>query len=79
VANLDPSCPCPCSDGREEEVGREATDDRRMCKENNAASRLFIGAEGDCSFPTTLTKQSQIFNKQFKPPESKSGSRHRFA
>jgi hypothetical protein len=56
VENLDPSCPCPWSDGREEEVGREAIDYRRMCEENNGASRLFIGAGGDCSFPTTLTE-----------------------
>jgi hypothetical protein len=79
VANLDLSCPCPWSDGREEEVGKEATYVRRICEENNNASMLFIGAGGDYSFPTTLTEQSQVFNKQFKPPESKSGSRRRFA
>jgi hypothetical protein len=79
VANLDPSYPCPWLDGREEEVGREATDDRRMCEENNGTSRLFIGVGGDCSFPTALTEQSQVFNKQFKPHESKPGSRCCFA
>jgi hypothetical protein len=79
AANPDLSCPCPWSDGREEGVGKEAIDDRRMCEENNGASRLFIGAGGNCSSPTTLTEQSQVFNKQFKPPESKSGSRRRFA
>jgi hypothetical protein len=78
VANFDLSCPCPGPDEREEGVGKEATDDQRMCEENNGASKLFIGAEGNCSSPTTLTKQSQVFNKQFKPPESKSGSRRRF-
>jgi hypothetical protein len=56
TANLDLSCPCPWSDGREEGVGKEATDDRRMCEENNGASRLFIGAGGNCSSATTLTE-----------------------
>jgi hypothetical protein len=50
-----------------------------MCENNNGASRLFIEAEGNCSSPTTLTKQSQVFNKKFKSPEGKSGSKRRFA
>jgi hypothetical protein len=48
------------------------------CEENNGTSRLFIGARGNCSSPTMLTEQSRVFNKQFKPPESKSGSRRHF-
>jgi hypothetical protein len=56
AANLDLSCPCPWSDGREEGVGKEATDDWRMCEENNGANRLLIGAEGNCSSPTMLTE-----------------------
>jgi hypothetical protein len=72
-------CPCPWLDGREEEVEKEATDDQRMCENNNGASRLFIEAGGNCSSPTTLTEQSQIFNKQFKSPKGKLGSRRRFA
>jgi hypothetical protein len=74
----DLSCPCPWLDGREEGVEKEATDDQRMCEDNNGASRLFIGAGGNCSSPTTLTEQSQVFNKQFKSPEGKSGSRRCF-
>jgi hypothetical protein len=50
-----------------------------MCEDNNGASRLFIGTGGNCSSPTTLTEQSQVFNKQFKSPESKSGNGRRFA
>jgi hypothetical protein len=69
VANLDSFCPYPWSDGGEEGVRIEATDDRRISEENNGASRLFIEVGSDCSFPTTLTKQSQVFNKQFKPPK----------
>jgi hypothetical protein len=79
VANLDPFCPCPWSDGGEEEVRREATDDPRISEENNGASRLFIEVGSDCSLPTTLTEQSQVFNEQFKPPENESGNRRRFA
>jgi hypothetical protein len=78
-ANLDPFCPCPWSDGREEGVRRKATDDRRISEENNGASRLFIEAESDCPLPTALAEQSQVFNKQFKPPENESGNRRRFA
>jgi hypothetical protein len=70
-------CPCPWPDGGEG-VRKEVTDDRRICEENNGASRLFIKAESNCSFPTTLTEQSQVFNKQFKPPENESGNRRRF-
>jgi hypothetical protein len=77
--NLDLSCPCPWSDGREEGVGKEATDDQRKYEENNGASRLFIGAGGNCSSPTMLTGQSQVFNKQFKTPGIKSGTTPRFA
>jgi hypothetical protein len=56
MANLDPFYPCPWSDGGEEGVRREATDDRRISEENNGASRLFIEARSDCSFPTTLAE-----------------------
>jgi hypothetical protein len=79
VASPDPSCPCPWLDGEEEGVEKEATDDQRMCEDNNGASSLFIEARGNCSSPTTITEQSQVFNKQFKSPRSKSGSRRRFA
>jgi hypothetical protein len=58
---------------------KKATDDRRMSEENNGASRLFIEARGDRPLPTTLAEQSQVFNKQFKPPENESGNRRRFA
>jgi hypothetical protein len=58
---------------------KRKADDRRMSEENNGASRLFIEAGGDRPLPTTLAKQSQEFNKQFKPPENESGNRHRFA
>jgi hypothetical protein len=54
-------------------------DDRRMSEENNGASRVFIEAEDDHPLPTTLTEQSQVFNKQFKPLENESGNRRRFA
>jgi hypothetical protein len=79
AANPNLSCPCPWLYGREEGVEKETTDDQRMCENNNGAGRLFIGAGSNCSSPTTLTEQSQVFNKQFKLPESKSGSRRRFA
>jgi hypothetical protein len=75
----DLSCPCPWLDGREEGVEKKATDDQRMCENNNGASRLIIEAGGNCSSPTTLTEQSKVFNKPFKSPEGKSGSRRRFA
>jgi hypothetical protein len=58
---------------------KKVTDDRRMSEENNGASMLFIEAGGDRSFPTTLTEQSQVLNKQFKPPENESGNMRRFA
>jgi hypothetical protein len=58
---------------------KKATDDRRMSEENNGASRLFIEARGDRPLPTTLAEQTQVFNKQFKPPENESGNRRRFA
>jgi hypothetical protein len=74
MANLNPFCPFPWSDGGEEGVIREAIDDRRISEENNSASRLFIEAGSDCSFPTTLTEQSQVFNKQFKPPKNESAT-----
>jgi hypothetical protein len=79
VANFDLSCPCPWSDGREEGVGKYATDDRKMYEENNGANRLFIEAGGNCSSPITPTEESQVFNKQFKWPGNKSGSRRCFA
>jgi hypothetical protein len=79
VASPDPSCPCPWLDGEEEGVEKEATDDQRMCEDNNGASSLFIEARGNCSSPTTITEQLQVFNKKFKSPRSKSGSRRRFA
>jgi hypothetical protein len=50
-----------------------------MGEENNGASRLFIEAGGDRPLSTTLAEQSQVFNKQFKPPENESGNRRRFA
>jgi hypothetical protein len=56
--------------GRRREREKKATDDRRMSEENNNASRLFIEARGDRPLPTTLAEQSQLFNKQFKPPEN---------
>jgi hypothetical protein len=58
---------------------KKTTDDRRMSEENNGASRLFIEAGGDRPLPTTLAEQSQVFNKQFKPPENESDNRCRFA
>jgi hypothetical protein len=58
---------------------KKATDDRRMSEENNGASRLFIETGGDRPLPTTLAEQSQVFNKQFKPPKNESVNRRRFA
>jgi hypothetical protein len=64
---------------RRGEREKKVTDDRKMSEENNVASRLFIEARGDRPLPTTLAEQSQVFNKQFKPPENESGNRRRFA
>jgi hypothetical protein len=50
-----------------------------MSEEYNDASRLFIEVGTDLPLPTTLAEQSQVFNKQFKPPENESGNRHRLA
>jgi hypothetical protein len=58
---------------------KKTADYRRMSEENNWASRLFIEAGGDRPLPTTLVEQSQVLNKQFKPPENESGNRRRFA
>jgi hypothetical protein len=60
---------------RRRERKKKATYDRRMSEENNGASRLFIEAGGDRPLPTMLAEQSQVFNKQFKPPENESGNR----
>jgi hypothetical protein len=64
---------------RRREREKKATDYRRMSEENNGASRLFIEVGGDRPLPTMLAKQSQVFNKQFKPLENESGNRRRFA
>jgi hypothetical protein len=64
--------------GVEERVRRKAADDQQMSEENNGASRLFIEDGSDCPLPTTLVEQSQVFNKQIKPPENESGNRRRF-
>jgi hypothetical protein len=64
---------------RRGEREKKVTDDRRMSEENNGASRLFIEAGSDRPLPTTLVEQSQVFNKEFKPPENESGNRRRFA
>jgi hypothetical protein len=66
-------------DGGEEGVRRKATDDQKISEENDGASKLFIEAGSDCPLPTTLAEQSQVFNKQFKPPENESGNRRHFA
>jgi hypothetical protein len=63
---------------RRREGEKKAADDRRMSEENNGASRLFIEAGSDRPLPTTLAEQSQVFNRQFKPPENESGKRRRF-
>jgi hypothetical protein len=57
---------------------KKATDDPRMSEESNGASRLFIEVGGDRPLPTTLAEQSQVFNKQFKPPENESDNKRRF-
>jgi hypothetical protein len=60
--------------GRLEEkrkVGKQATDDQKMCEDTNEAGNLFIEAESNRSSPTTVTEQSQVFNKQFKSSGSK--------
>jgi hypothetical protein len=49
-----------------------------MCEDTSEADGLFIEAESNRSSPTTVTEQSQVFNKQFKTSRSKSGSRRRF-
>jgi hypothetical protein len=48
---------------------KKKADNRKISEESNGASRLFIEARGDLPLPTTLTEQSQEFNKQFKPSE----------
>jgi hypothetical protein len=60
-------------------MGKEATDDQKMCEDTNKTDNLFIEARGNRSSPTTPTEQLQEFNKQFKSPEGESGSRRRFA
>jgi hypothetical protein len=57
---------------------KKVTNDRRMSEVNNRARRLFIEGGGDHPLPSTLVEQSQVFNKQFKPPENESGNRRRF-
>jgi hypothetical protein len=64
--------------GEAESEEEEKADDRRMSEENNGASMLFIEAGGDGPLLTTLAEQSQVFNKQFKPPKNESGNRRRF-
>jgi hypothetical protein len=49
-----------------------------MSEENNGSSRLFIEVGSDRPLPTTLAEQTQVFNKQFKPPENELGKRRRF-
>jgi hypothetical protein len=49
-----------------------------MCEDTSEAGRLFIEAGGNRSSPTTVTEQSQMFNKPFKLSANKSGDRHRF-
>jgi hypothetical protein len=60
-------------------VGKEETDDQKMCEDTSKAGSLFIEAGGNCSSPTTITEQSQVFNRKFKSYGNKSGSRRRFA
>jgi hypothetical protein len=36
-------------------VGKEETDDQKMCADTNKAGSLFIEAGGNCSSPTTIT------------------------
>jgi hypothetical protein len=47
-------------------VGKYAKNDQEMCEDTNEADNLFIEAGSNHSPPTTVTKQSQVFNKQFK-------------
>jgi hypothetical protein len=47
---------------------------KEQVKETTRASGLFKEAGGDCPLPTPLAKQSQEFNKKFKPLEKKSGN-----
>jgi hypothetical protein len=49
-----------------------------MWEDASEASALFIEEEGNSSSPTTVTKHSQIFNKQFKSSGNKSGGWRRF-
>jgi hypothetical protein len=49
-----------------------------MCEDTSEASSLFIEVGSNRSSPTTVTEQSQVFNKQFKSSRSKSGNRRRF-
>jgi hypothetical protein len=44
-----------------------------MCEDTSETSALFIEEEGNHSSPTTVTEQSQIFNKQFKSSANKLG------
>jgi hypothetical protein len=41
-----------------------------MCEDASESSTLFIEEEGNRSPPTTVTEQSQIFNKQFNRLET---------
>jgi hypothetical protein len=59
---------------RRGEREKKVTDDRRMSEENNGASRLFIEVGSDRPLHTMLAKQSQVFNKQFKPPKNELGN-----
>jgi hypothetical protein len=67
------SCSCPWWSRREEKRREYATSDREMCEDTSVASALFIEEEGNRSSPTTVTEQSQIFNKQFKSSGNKLG------
>jgi hypothetical protein len=49
-----------------------------MCEDTSEADMLFIEAGGNRSSPTTVTEQSQIFNKPFKLSGNKSGGRRCF-
>jgi hypothetical protein len=60
--------------GVEEKRRKQATSGREMCEDAREASVLFIEEEGNRSSPTTVTGQLQVFNKQFKSSENKSGS-----
>jgi hypothetical protein len=35
-------------------VGKEETNDQKMCEDTNKAGNLFIEAGGNCSSPTTI-------------------------